>query len=264
MGPSESEVRSSSPPGTQDERHEIVQPLVTGGGIRVTGTAGETGTPDGFLGFFSSSGQPPPGTLASTNNSEPQYAQQQQKWGRDKRTHLPLTQRCCRKRAFTDLPREIRDRIYFWIMRPDCGLDRGYCGKSHECLHNGIGTTKILCLNRQIHREAIGLILAVENMLVLPNTGASVFRSMFSFGKPLFFHMATRSSRCRVPQQFCELNLVGLRYLAIKLRYPLPGNGEYVHPFSDQVEPVPRSRNYEKRTQALIQSARQTEAVLWK
>ena len=262
MGSSDSEVPSSPLPATQDERRQIAQALATTG-VRVRVTAGKIGALDGLLGLLSLLGQPSPGT-ASTNSSEPKPTQRQRKRGGNKRANRAPIQKCCRKLSFTDLPREIRDRIYFWILRPDCGLSGLFCNKNHEHLHNGIGTTKILCLNRQIHREAIGLILAIENILVLPSTSGPMFRSMFAFGKPLFFHMETRTSQCRVPQQFCELNLVGLRYLAIKVRYPLPRKGEFMHPLADRVQPVARSHNYVKRIQALIQSVRQAEAMLWK
>ena len=91
-----------------------------------------------------------------------------------------------------------------------------------------------------------------------------MFRDMFTFGKPFFFRMSARTSQYPVPQEFCELNLVGLRYLAIGFRYPLPGRGEYVDPQNDELFSIPRPKIYEKRMAGLMISARETESVLWK
>lgn len=74
-----------------------------------------------------------------------------------------------------DLPREIRNQIYFNILRPDCRMneatsfDRNHyykaCYKAHRCIFNGLGLTKLLVLNRRIYHEAIGLLHAFENIV---------------------------------------------------------------------------------------------------
>ena len=109
----------------------------------------------------------------------------------------------------------------------------------------------------------MGLILAAENLLVLRDDGGRMFRNMVEFGKPLFFD-GGRTPRCRLPQQYCELNLVGLRYLAIDIRYPLSGKGHFLHPQTADLERVSRSNNYDNRMAALMKSAREIEVVLWK
>ena len=168
------------------------------------------------------------------------------------------------RRSFIDLPQEVLDRIYFWAIRPDCGLGGEGCDKNHHHVRNGIGTTKILCLNRTIYSQTIGLVLAHEHRLFLRNDGRKMFRSMFAFGKPGFFYGSTRTSQCPVPQLYCELNMVGLRYLALTFRYPLAGLGQYARRGTDELVDVPRSDKYEQRMDGLLKSARETEAVLWK
>jgi hypothetical protein len=138
------------------------------------------------------------------------------------------------------------------------------CDKNHDHIRIGIGTTEILCLNRKMYREAIGLILAKEQKLFLRNDARKMFRKMFAFGKPGFFRRWTHTSQCPVPQHYCELNMVGLRYLAITLRYPLAGRGQYMDRRRDRLMDILRSDNYEERMNGLLKSARETEAMLWK
>lgn len=124
--------------------------------------------------------------------------------------------------GFDDLPREVRDRIYFRALRPDCGLTAFQCFRDHECVHNGSGRTKLLVLNKRIHRQAVGLLLAHEQLIHINGQGARVFRNMRAFGKPGFFAQHNRMSQTYIPPPFCELQMVQLRYLALQVDYPLP------------------------------------------
>lgn len=248
---------------SSDEQRQMAEASINSG-VHVQVTAGEEDALDGMMTLLSLSGQ-------QAHRSSPVKGSPTVQLGRHRpesckpencKTQPDLSHST--KTVLTDLPREIRDRIYFWTLRPDCGLGWDRCTKNYEHLYNGIGTTKILCLNRQIYAEAIGLLHAIEIKLVLRNDGGKMYRNMFAFGKPTFFSMGTRTSRCSIPQQFCELNLVGLRHLAITFKYPLPGRGQFIHPQHSEVIDIPRSEEFERCMSGLMTSARETEAVLWK
>jgi hypothetical protein len=165
-----------------------------------------------------------------------------------------------------DLPAEILDRLYFETLRPDCGLagHRWGCKKNHICIPNDIGTTKLLSLNREIHRQAVGLLHAHEHCFKLRRDACTPFRKMLAFGKPVFFQGSVRTSQCPVPPRFCELNLIGMKYLAFTIEYPLTGHGIRWNPSSSRLEEVPKTDGCDSVMAALIGSAREFEAVLWK
>jgi hypothetical protein len=207
------------------------------------------------------------GSQALEETLEPDSAQPQLSDRKDisktKRNKRKPKQIKCTKLTFLDLPREVRDMIYFLVIRPDCGLGAARRGRNSRRPHNHIGTTKILCLNQQIYKEAMGLILATENLLTLRDDGGKMFRNMIDFGKPLFFY-GSKAPRCRIPQQYCGLNLIGMRYLTIDIRYPLSGKGDFFHPRTGKLEQSHRSYNYDVRMAALMKSALEVEAVLRK
>jgi len=118
-------------------------------------------------------------------------------------------------------------------------------------------------LNRQIHREAIGLQLAHEPLIEISGKGARVFRDKRAFGKPGFFEQSNRMSNCFIPPQFCELQMVQLRYLAVQMSYPLPDTA--VHRTTHFQGSVGRKTSqYERHMRKLRKEIRGLEAVLWK
>jgi hypothetical protein len=131
--------------------------------------------------------------------------------------------------SFFDLPREVRDLIYFFVLRPDCRMSECHCSghqshykqcsKVHHCIKSGLGCTKILVLNRQVHLEAIGFLNAFENIIRISGRSNNVFRDPLAFGKPGFFACDKKTSRCPLGPSLSELQILRLRHLAVELRY---------------------------------------------
>jgi hypothetical protein len=269
------EITSDSVPAVQKFPSQVTKPLAA---IETTDTTHTNGVCDGvmdnqkdaiagLMGSLSLLDQSVPDVQAGKDSPEPCGPKPQlddrNNFGRTKQRKRRPKQPKCTNLSFLDLPREIRDIIYFHVIRPDCGLGAARRARNHGYPHNHIGATKILYLNHQIHKEAMGLILAAENLLSLRDDGGRMFRNMVDFGKPLFFY-GGKAPRCRLPQQYCELNLIGLRHLAIDISYPLSGNGNFLHPQTGVLERVGRSNKYDNRMAALMKSALEIEAVLWK
>lgn len=134
--------------------------------------------------------------------------------------------------GFFELPREVRDIIYFYILRPDCrmnefihGPDQCYykrCFKLHKCISSGLGRTKVLVLNRQAYQEAIGLLNAFENLITIRGRGHRVFRDPLAFGKPGFFACNKWISQCYLGPKFSELQVLRFKHLALEVHYPVP------------------------------------------
>jgi hypothetical protein len=89
----------------------------------------------------------------------------------------------------------------------------------HYCIKSGLGCTKILVLNRQVHFEAIGFLNAFENIIRISGRSDKVFRDPLAFGKPCFFACDKKTSRCPLGPSLSELQILRLRHLAAELRY---------------------------------------------
>ena len=152
------------------------------------------------------------------------------------------------KPGFFKLPREIRDAIYPYILRPErdlyaaplspfnLGRVYGIRPEPEEATatypnlptipedwqfvddynpENMMGCTKILILCKQTYVEVIELLQLQEvRMTVKANSGA-VFRRPDAFGMPGFFRAGTATSRIFTPPRFCELQFARLRHVEL-------------------------------------------------
>jgi hypothetical protein len=113
---------------------------------------------------------------------------------------------CIQSISLFDLPREVRDFIYFHTLHPDYRMSEGNwsgqilrykeCSKVHHYIKSGLGCTKILVLNTQVHFEAIGFLNAFENIIRISGRSNKVFRDRRSWGKPGFFACDSKTSQC--------------------------------------------------------------------
>ncbi|ERF70786.1 hypothetical protein EPUS_08344 [Endocarpon pusillum Z07020] len=121
---------------------------------------------------------------------------------------------CIQTISFFDLAREVRDIIYFNVLRPDCAMSYGiseaniYRYKSCYKLH-------------PLHFEAIGLLNAFENIIRISSKGARLFRNAYEHGMPGFFACDKKTSHCRLGPSLSELQVLRLRHLAVEVRYPV-------------------------------------------
>jgi hypothetical protein len=132
--------------------------------------------------------------------------------------------------------REIRDYIYFLMLRPDCRMNEciagphaNYyksCSKLHDCISTGRGRTKLLVLNRRVYKEAIGLLHVFENLITIRGKGHKVFRDPRAFGMPGFFACDKWISHCYLGPKFSELQILRLRHQALEIHYPVPSNDD--------------------------------------
>lgn len=138
--------------------------------------------------------------------------------------------------GFFELPREVRDIIYFYILRPDCRMnefihdaDQCYyrrCFKLHKCISSGLGRTKVLVLNRQAYQEAIGFLNVFENLITIRGKGHRVFRDPLAFGKSGGFACNRWISQCYLGPKFTELQVLCCKHLAHEVHYAVPSNDD--------------------------------------
>ena len=122
------------------------------------------------------------------------------------------------------LPRELRDRIYIYTLRPDCHIpDPHTCDKHHVHLTNFLRTTKLLCLCRQIYHEAIELLHHGEVETAITFQSTPLFRHPKAFGQPLLFNSEVRSTRCFIPPSISELEFLRLRKISLVINIPYEG-----------------------------------------
>ena len=123
--------------------------------------------------------------------------------------------------GFFDLPREVRDQVYFHVIRPDCRLEfPDHCGVHHDCIKNGNDTTKILRLNSQAYLEGNAVLQAHENCIRLTGSRPTVFRNMKAFGKPGKFVSSKKGYRAIVPPRYCDLQFLKFSGVAICVEVP--------------------------------------------
>lgn len=127
--------------------------------------------------------------------------------------------------GFLDLPREIRDKIYLLVLRPDCighGVYADECEELHHHPTNFIGTTKLFRLCRAVHAESIELVHMDEVIFAIESRGVPLFRHPRAFGLPGFWKRAWGISTPTpsVPQRFSELQFIRLRKIALTIDLP--------------------------------------------
>ena len=126
-----------------------------------------------------------------------------------------------KRTGFQDLPREIKDTIYFMVLRPDCKTDfEDFCGLHHDCIDYTQGRTNLLLLCSGVYTEAVELLHQHENVLVLSGKKGSLFRNARDFGRPGKFTHERRGSTCYIPSKFCELQVLRFRALAVCVVVP--------------------------------------------
>ena len=145
---------------------------------------------------------------------------------------------------FLELAREIRDHIYFLVLRPD--ISENMQENDDEEYTQCLGCTAILVTCRQVHEEARQLLAAKQQTIKIHGRGSLVFRSMFDHGKPGYFRCSSYISRIHIPPRFCELQVVRFRRLTIDIFYSF-----YDGSFSRLTAEFTEIVNVLKKTQAL-------------
>lgn len=123
--------------------------------------------------------------------------------------------------GFFSFPREVREDIYFYAIRPDCKLDfMDHCKLHHRCIKDGKGSVNVLLLCSQTYVEAIETLHAHENIMLLKGNRGQLFRNMRDFGRPGKFHSSKDEYAARLPPRYCELQFLQFRKVAICLQLP--------------------------------------------
>ena len=113
---------------------------------------------------------------------------------------------------FFALPRELRDKVYTEVLQPE------YLN-SFPTPELPLGCTSILCTNRQARAEGLELFSSKEHVINIScDYRHKLFRSMFAFGKPSF--LRGRETVGKLPQRYCELQVVRFPRIGIKIIYP--------------------------------------------
>ena len=126
-------------------------------------------------------------------------------------------------RGLFSLPREVRDRVYFYALRPDCRLEYiNACLDNHDHITTGRDRSKLLYSCSRVYFEAIELLHCHENIITITSKRGPIFRDMRDFGRPSIFTCDKRVYGCHIPPRFCELQVFRFRSLAICVKLPAP------------------------------------------
>lgn len=128
-------------------------------------------------------------------------------------------------RRFLDFPGEVRNRIYFLLLRPDLQkFGHKYLGGLGGW-KNAVGCTQVLVLNKTIYREAISFLLTMDITIAIHGRdrgrvrGRRLFRDPFANGEPNMFHMNAKSSAVFIPPTISEIEFIKLRKVTLQLGY---------------------------------------------
>ena len=126
-------------------------------------------------------------------------------------------------RRLLDLPLEIRQQVWIHVLRPDCAASahRLVCEKNHQHPKTFLGCTRILLVCSQIYHETIEMLHTEEKTLNL-GIYSKFLRDPRENGKPGYFTGLKVSTRCYVPRQFEELQVLRFRKLHLHLVFPEP------------------------------------------
>lgn len=142
--------------------------------------------------------------------------------GRSIQSTIPPSPSTEDSQGFFMLPREIRDKIYIEVLRPDCSLN---CSKTHTHIEHARKCTRLLQLSPRIYCEAIEMLHPDELNFYVNHRQRWQMRHAKDFGLPAQFISWKSTTAAMIPARFSELEITRMRKLCLTVEFGMIGNG---------------------------------------